>query len=37
MPFLEWVDTVYDPADLERTLRSKTWANRLFDQALRRE
>jgi protein tyrosine phosphatase (PTP) superfamily phosphohydrolase (DUF442 family) len=37
MPFLEWVDTVYDPADLERSFRSRTWANSLIDQALRRE
>jgi protein tyrosine/serine phosphatase len=37
MPFLEWVDTVYDPADLKRAFRSRGWANRLIDQALRRE
>jgi protein tyrosine/serine phosphatase len=37
MPFLEWVDTVYDPVELKATFRSKGWANRLIDQGLRRE
>lgn len=37
MPFLEWVDTVYDPVELKRTFRSRSWANRLIDQILRRE
>jgi len=37
MPFFEWVDTVYDPAELKRTFRSKGWANRLVDSVLRRE
>lgn len=37
MPFLEWVDKVYDPVELKRTFRSKGWANRLVDSVLRRE
>lgn len=37
MPFLEWVDTVYDPVELKRTFRSKGWANRLVDTVLSRE
>jgi len=37
MPFLEWVDTVYDPKELKRSFRSKGWANRLVDTVLRRE
>ena len=37
MPFLEWVDTAYDPAELKRTFRSKSWANRLVNSVLRRE
>jgi protein tyrosine/serine phosphatase len=37
MPFLEWVDTVYDPDELKRTFRSSNWARRLVDQVLRRE
>jgi protein tyrosine/serine phosphatase len=37
MPFLDWVDTVYDPVELERTFRSKGWANRFIDQVLGRE
>jgi protein tyrosine/serine phosphatase len=37
MPFLEWVDKVYDPVELKRTFRSRSWANRLVDQVLRRE
>jgi protein tyrosine/serine phosphatase len=37
MPFLEWVDTVYDPDELKRTFRSSSWARRLVDQVLKRE
>ncbi len=37
MPFLDWVDTVYDPVELKRTFRSKSWANRLVNSVLRRE
>lgn len=36
-PFPEWLDTVRDPAELELTLRSKGWANRLIDRAPGRE
>jgi hypothetical protein len=37
MPFLEWVDAVYDPDELKRTFRSSNWARRLVDQVLKRE
>jgi protein tyrosine/serine phosphatase len=37
MPFMEWVDTVYDPDELKRTFRATGWARRLVDQILRRE
>lgn len=37
MPFLEWLDTVYNPKELKRTFRSKGWANRLVDTVLSRE
>ena len=37
MSFLDWVDTVYDPAALKQEFRSKGWANRLVDGVLRRE
>lgn len=37
MPFLEWVDTIYDPEELRQTFRSKGWANRIVDSILRRE
>jgi protein tyrosine phosphatase (PTP) superfamily phosphohydrolase (DUF442 family) len=37
MPFLEWVDKVYDPGELQRTFRASGWARRLVDQVLRRE
>jgi protein tyrosine/serine phosphatase len=37
MPFLEWVDTVYDPDALKRDFRSAGWARRLVDQILKRE
>jgi protein tyrosine/serine phosphatase len=37
MPFLQWVEEVYDPDELMRSFRSRGWANRLVDQVLRRE
>ena len=37
MPFLEWVDTVYDPEALKRDFRAAGWARRLVDQVLKRE
>ena len=37
MPFLEWVETVYDPEELKRSFQSQGWANRLVDTVLRRE
>lgn len=35
--FLDWVATVYDPAELKRSFRAQGWANRLVDGLLRRE
>jgi protein tyrosine/serine phosphatase len=37
MPFMEWVDTMYDPVTLRLEFRSKGWANRLVGGVLRRE
>jgi protein tyrosine phosphatase (PTP) superfamily phosphohydrolase (DUF442 family) len=37
MPFLEWVDTVYDADALKREFRSAGWARRLVDEILKRE
>lgn len=37
MPFLAWVETVYDPVELKRSFRASGWARRLVDQVLRRE
>jgi protein tyrosine/serine phosphatase len=37
MPFLEWVETVYDPDELKRNFRASNWARRLVDQVLKRE
>ena len=37
MPFLEWVDTVYDPVALKRDFRAAGWARRLVDEILKRE
>ena len=37
MPFLEWVDTVYDPEALKRDFKASRWANVLVDKVLRRE
>ena len=35
--FGEWIETVYDPAELHRTFHASRWANRLVDGVLRRE
>ena len=35
--FGDWVETVYDPAELHRTFHASHWANRLVDGVLRRE
>lgn len=37
MPFLTWVDTVYDPDELKATFLSSGWANRIVDNVLQRE
>jgi protein tyrosine/serine phosphatase len=37
MPFLEWIDKVYDPRELQRSFRSRGSADRLIDHVLRRE
>lgn len=37
VPFLEWVDTIYDPEELKRSFRSRGWANRVVNSVLRRE
>jgi protein tyrosine phosphatase (PTP) superfamily phosphohydrolase (DUF442 family) len=37
MPFMEWVETVYDPDALKREFRASGWARRLVDQILKRE
>ena len=37
MPFLEWVENVYDPDELQRSFIAKGWANRLVRGVLRRE
>ncbi len=37
MPFMQWVETVYDPDEVKRTFRAKGWANRLVNSILRRE
>ncbi len=37
MPFLQWVDTVYDHEELKRTFRAKGWANRVVNSILVRE
>lgn len=37
IPFLEWVETVYDADELKRSFQSKGWANRIVDSVLRRE
>jgi uncharacterized protein (TIGR01244 family) len=37
MPFLEWVDKVYDPAAVKASFMSQWWANVIVDKILRRE
>jgi protein tyrosine/serine phosphatase len=37
MPFLDWVDCMYDPLALKQEFRSKGWANRFVNGVLRRE
>lgn len=37
MPFLEWVETVYDPAELKQSFHANTWANRIVNSVLHRE
>lgn len=35
--FWDWVETAYDPDEINRTYRAKGWANRLVNDILRRE
>ena len=37
MPFMQWVETVYDADALKREFHSAGWARRLVDQILKRE
>jgi protein tyrosine/serine phosphatase len=37
MPFLQWVDTVYDPKVLETSFKAGRWANVIVNKILRRE
>lgn len=37
MPFFEWVETVYDPAEVKRSFRAQGWANRIVNSVLKRE
>ena len=37
MPFMEWVETVYDASELQRSYSAKRWANRITGGLLRRE
>ncbi|MGH6814804.1 MAG: fused DSP-PTPase phosphatase/NAD kinase-like protein [Hyphomicrobiaceae bacterium] len=37
MAFFEWLDTVYDADELQRSFRAGSWANRLVNGVLRRE
>ena len=37
MPFLQWVDEVYDPETVKANFHSQWWANVLVDRILRRE
>jgi len=37
MEFFDWVDQVYDPAELKTTFVAKGWANRIVNGILRRE
>ncbi len=35
--FFDWVETVYDPGELKRTFKAKSWANRIVNGILHRE
>ncbi len=35
--FWDWIETVYDPAEVARTFHAKGWANRLVNNILKRE
>ena len=37
MPFFEWVETVYDPAEVKRSFHASGWANRIVNGILKRE
>lgn len=37
MPFMEWVETVYDAREVGRTFQANSWANRLVNGILKRE
>jgi protein tyrosine/serine phosphatase len=37
IPFLDWVETVYDPAEIKRSFHANTWANRIVNSVLHRE
>lgn len=37
MAFFDWVETIYDPDQLQAEFLSSSWADRLVDQLLRRE
>ncbi len=37
MTFIEWVDQVYDPDEVNRSFKANGWANRLVNGILRRE
>ncbi|MFZ4807997.1 MAG: fused DSP-PTPase phosphatase/NAD kinase-like protein [Hyphomicrobiaceae bacterium] len=37
MPFMEWVDTVYDPDSVKQSFTSSSFANRIVDTVLQRE
>jgi protein tyrosine/serine phosphatase len=37
IPFLAWVETIYDPEALERDFKPGFWSNVLVDRVMRRE
>ncbi|MGE0628992.1 MAG: protein tyrosine phosphatase [Hyphomicrobiaceae bacterium] len=37
MPFIEWVETAYDPHETMRAFRASGWANRIVNSLLKRE
>lgn len=37
MAFMDWVETRYDPNEVQSSFRSKGWANRIVDDVLSRE